>query len=304
MTNPTNLHDMNLLKSIVTIALPSLLLTSACRRDDYSEFAQNSRGDMTINLSGQISQEYVTRANDEGFAHGDVMGVYVVDYEGNNPGTLLANGNHGDNVRHTYDAENYRWDSAYDLYWKDKHTRIDIYGYYPFGSPEDVNAYSFTVKTDQSIVPDDGTMGNYEASDFLWGKVGGVEPTDNVIRLPMYHRMANARVTLVEGDGFGKGEWALLKKQVLVTNTVQTSTIDLSTGVVTPGKEVGVNSIIPAVRGDEWRAIVVPQTISAGTQLFSISIDGLAYKFSKNEEIEYVSGKMNNFSIRVDRKAA
>ncbi len=294
---------MKLLKTIATITIPSLMVIAACQRDEYGEFAQTSGGDLTINLSGQISQEYVTRANDEGFANGDVMGVYIVDYEGNNPGTLLSKGNRGDNVRHTFDAENYRWNSAYDLFWKDKHTRIDVYGYYPVGSPDDVNAYQFTVQTDQSKTFDDGSMGNYEASDFLWGKVAGVEPTTNVIRLPMSHRMANARVTLVEGSGFGDGEWTQLKKQVLVTNTVQTSTINLATGAVTPGKEVGANSIVPSVRGDEWRAIVVPQTIAAGTQLFSITIDGLPYKFSKSENFEYVAGKMNNFSIRVDRKS-
>ena len=37
----------------------------------------------------------------------DVMGVYIVDYEGNKPGTLKVNGNRGDNVRHTFDEPNY-----------------------------------------------------------------------------------------------------------------------------------------------------------------------------------------------------
>ena len=145
-------------------------------------------------------------------------------------------------------------------------------------------------------------MGEYEASDFLWGKVAGVEPTTNVIRLPLAHRMASARVTLVEGDGFGDGEWAGLEKQILVTNTVQNAIIDLATGTVTPDGEVGANSIIPVKRDDEWRAIVVPQSVPAGTTMFSITLGGIPYKFSKQEEFVYVAGKMNNFGIRVDKK--
>lgn len=107
----------------------------------------------------------------------------------------------------------------------------------------------------------DGTMGDYEASDFLWGKVSAVEPTTNVIRLPMTHRMANARVMLEEGSGFADGEWVGLKKQVLVANTIQEATIDLATGTVTPVGEVSAKAIIPSNNGNEWRAIVVPQTV-------------------------------------------
>lgn len=289
-------------RSYIVIAAASLLLTG-CAYDEYIGPENTDNGAGKINLSGEINQEFKTRANDEGFANGDAMGVYIVDYEGNNPGTLLSKGNRGDNVRHTFDEESYRWNSAYDLYWKDNHTRIDVYSYYPIGSPETVNSYDFTVLTDQAKMPTDGTMGNYEASDFLWGKVAGVEPTTNVIRLPMTHRMANARVTLVEGSGFESGEWSSLKKQVLVTNTIQKAVIDLSTGEVKPNGTTGETSIIPTQRNDEWRAIVVPQTITAGTQLFSITIDGIPYKFSKSEDFTYVAGKMNNFGIKVDKKS-
>ncbi len=255
-----------------------------------------------INITGQITQEPVTRVNDDGFANGDVMGVYIVDYEGTQPGTLKLQGNRGNNVRHTFNAQSYSWSSAYDLYWKDKHTRIDVYGYYPFGSPDDVNQYKFTVQPNQARTYDDGTMGDYEASDFLWGKVDGVEPTTNVIRLPLSHRMANARVTLVEGSGFSDGEWTDLDKKVLVSNTVREAVIDLSNGNVTPVGDDRATSIMPTQRGDEWRAIVVPQTISAGTTLFNLTIGGIPYKFTKNEEFTYVAGKMNNFGIRVDKK--
>ena len=289
-------------KYIFSAGILAALMLPACSEDIFEAPGQTNDGRNVISLAGQITQEAVTRANDDGFADGDVIGVYIVDYEGTQPGTLLSRGNRGDNVRHTFDEAAYRWSSAYDLYWKDKHTRIDVYGYYPFGSPDDVNNYKFTVRTNQARMYDDGTMGDYEASDFLWGKVAGVEPTTNVIRLPLAHRMANARVTLVEGSGFDDGEWTGLEKQVLVANTVQNAIINLATGEITPDGEIGSTSIIPTKRGDEWRAIVVPQTVAAGTTMFNITLGGIPYKFSKAEEFVYVAGKMNNFGIRVDKK--
>ena len=256
-----------------------------------------------ITLSGEIDQLAVTRVNDNGFADGDVMGVYIVDYNGNTPGTLQLNGNRADNVRHTFDEAAYKWNSAYDIYWKDDHTHVDIYGYYPFGSPESIDAYQFTVERDQSKPSEDGTMGGYEASDFLWGKVADVAPTDKVIRLPMAHRMANARVTLTEGTGFADGEWEQTERVVLATNLIREATINLADGTVKASGGIEQTSTMPARVGDEWRAIVVPQTVPAGTTLFSITIGGIPYKFSKNEAFTYTAGKMSNFTIRVDKKS-
>ncbi len=283
--------------------LAASVLICGCSDENLSGTDSPAEDQNVIRLAGEINQQSVTRVNDEGFADGDVMGIYIVDYEGNNPGTLLNKGNRGDNVQHTFNESTHSWNSAYDLFWKDKHTKIDVYGYYPAANPEDVSSYQFSVLSDQSKTYDDGTMGNYEASDFLWGKVAAVEPTANVIRLPLSHRLANARVTLVEGDGFSDGEWAATEKQVLVTNTIQNVIINLATGEAVPTGEPG-GSIIPSKNGDEWRAIVVPQTVAGGKMLFSITIGGVPYKFTKNEDFTYVAGKMNNFGIKVDKKEA
>lgn len=270
--------------------------------DDLFNDDGNRHGTDRINLSGEIDQLAVTRVNDSGFCDGDVIGVYIVDYNGNTPGTLLPSGNRGDNVRHTFDESANKWNSAYDIYWKDKHTPIDVYGYYPYGSPESIDAYPFTVERDQSTVSEGGAMGGYEASDFLWGKVENVAPTTNVIRLPMKHRMANARITLVEGTGFASGEWAQTEKNILVANLVREATINLADGTVTPTGGIEKTATVPSNNGDEWRAIVIPQTVQAGTTLFSITVGGTPYKFTKNEDLTYVAGKMNNFTIRVDKK--
>ena len=283
------------------LAVGMMVLTGCS--DDLFNGNNDQHDSNRIQLSGDIDQLAVTRVNDNGFCNGDVMGVYIVDYDGNTPGTLKASGNRGDNVRHTFDEPNYKWDSAYDLFWKDKHTHIDVYGYYPYGNPESIDDYQFEVQKDQSKASAEGEMGGYEASDFLWGKVGDVAPTTNVIRLPMAHRMSNARVTLIQGSGFAEGEWASTEKIVLTANVARKASINLADGTVKVAGSVENTATIPSRVGDEWRTIVIPQTVAAGTTLFSITIGGVPYKFTKNEPLTYVAGKMMNFGIKVDKQA-
>ena len=279
----------------------SMLLTSCYTSDEIIE--PEMQASPKINLSGEISQVYQTRVNDAGFCDGDEVGIYVVDYNGSNAGELLDEGNRGDNVKHTFDEANFKWNGAYDLYFKDNRTNVDIYGYYPFAYPDNVSAYAFEVQKDQSTSAAYGKIGGYEASDFLWGKTENVAPTDKVIKLGFRHMMASARVTLVEGEGFDDGEWAGLEKAVLLLNTKREATIDLATGEVTAVGNVPSTGTIPYVNGGDFRAIIVPQTVSAGTPLVSITVGGTPYYLKKNEAFTYLPSKQHNFTITVNKRA-
>ena len=254
-----------------------------------------------IELSGEIDQVAVTRVNDGGFCDGDGMGIYIVDYNADIPGTLQQSGNRADNVCYTYDEANCKWNSDQDVYWKDFHTHIDVYGYYPYAQSVNIDNYTFNVQRDQSTATADGKMGGYEASDFLWGKLSDVAPTSVALRLLLRHRMSSACVKLLKGDGFTDSEWEGIDKTVLVTNLARKASINMTDGTVKVAGDVESSATIPSQVNDEWRAIVVPQTVPAGTTLFSITIDGAPYKFAKNEALTYVSGKMMKFNIRVDK---
>lgn len=274
----------------------------ACHDEEFVG-PENGSGKL-IALSGEIDQQNVSRVDDGGFCDGDEMGVYIVDYVNGEPGELLDAGNRATNVKFTFDEAAYRWDAAYDVYWKDDRTPIDVYGYYPFGSPESVRSYAVTVQKDQSKASENGVMGGYEASDFLWGKAENIAPTTEKIKIAFRHRMANVRVMLEEGSGFAEGEWTGLTKQVLVTNTKREAVVDLTTGTVEATGEVASTGIIPFEGDGDWRAIVVPQTVAAGTELFRITVDGQVYEFSKGESMTYNPGKMHNFTIQVNKKVA
>ena len=258
-------------------------------------------GTLRIELSGEIDQVAVTRVNDGGFCDGDGMGIYIVDYKAGTPGTLQQSGNRADNVCYTYDEANRKWNSDYDVYWKDFHTHIDVYGYYPYAKPVNIDNYTFNVQRDQSTATADGKMGGYEASDFLWGKLSDVAPTSAALRLLLRHRMSSACVKLLKGEGFTESEWESIDKTVLATNLARKASINMTDGTVKVAGDVETSATIPSQVNDEWRAIVVPQTVPAGTTLFNITIGGAPYKFAKNEAFTYVSGKMMKFNIRVDK---
>ena len=275
------------------------LLFVGCVRETLR---QDSLGETIIRLSGNVTQSYQTKADAAGFADGDRIGVYVVDYNGNEAGELRNGGNCADNVWFEFSAGSGSWTSAYDIYWKDSHTHADIYGYYPFTSVADVSALPFEVRRNQAEETIEGMLSGYEASDFLWGKTADVAPTSDVVQISFSHRLSMIRVVLEEGSGFASGEWDEAGKSVLVTGICRAADIDLATGTAYVKGNPDGSGIIPYGHDGEWRAVVIPQTVSAGTPLVSITVDGTPYKFSRDEDFTFVPSRQHNFTIMVNKK--
>jgi hypothetical protein len=275
----------------------------ACQ-DDWSSENIPDQGRM-VNLMGRLQQQNESRANDAGFVDGDRMGIYMVDYVNGQPGGLSPTDNRATNVLYTFNAAVNKWESATALYWKDKTTPADFYGYYPgVNYIENPSAYSFEVSYQQHVAPEEGEMSHYEASDFLWGKVSAVTPTTETIVLSYKHRMAGVSVKLVMGKNFTQTEWDKLSKQVQVDNTIRTATIDLAKGVPVAVGSVDKSIQMYAQSDGTYRAIVVPQKVDAGKKLLSFTLDGTSYTHSLPSEMHYQMGKMHSFTITVDKKDA
>lgn len=279
------------------------LALASCSLDGENLEPDGGNEALKINLSGGIEQVYLTRANDEGFCDQDKIGIYVSDFDAaGNAQALKTSGNRADNVGHIFNESDYKWVPQRDIYWKDSKTHVDIYGYYPYQTILDVNAQSFSVQKDQSTSALNGILGGYEASDFLWGKTGDVAPTDRVIKVKMRHILAGVRLTVVEGTGFSEGEWAASQKAAMVLSTKRDAKINLADGSVSVTGEVYEKGINPAVKGNDYRAVVIPQTVAAGTPLVSVTIDGTSYFLRKDEAMTYLPDKQHNFTLTVNKK--
>ena len=279
----------------------TLLMLSACSDDTMRlGTADADRTPDELRINAEIDQVNITRADDSGFADGDVIGVYAVDFENGQQGQLQQSGNNSDNVSFTFDEQSYRWLGSKTIKFSDDRTPMDLYGYYPYTKEiSDVNRYPIFVEAKQTGDSKSRKMSAYEASDFLWAKSSGLTAANPNVTLYFKHLLASVRVTLTEGDGFENGEWNGLDKFVTVNNTARNAYVDLSTGEVTcTGEKDGTNIIACQDRGD-FRAIVVPQTVNAGDVLLNITVGNHNYKFVRNAKIEYLQGKQHNFTIEV-----
>ncbi|MBR4897589.1 MAG: fimbrillin family protein [Prevotella sp.] len=290
------------ISSITQLSIFCVLLgMGGCADYEAAETVADS-GD-PIELHCEVLQQYVTRANDMGFATGDEIGVFIVNRD-ENDGQLMLTGNHADNVLFTYRAEDGTWTGARQLYWKDKQTHIDAYGYYPFDEGmSSVAAYPFQIQHNQRDQLKTGRrLTGYEASDFLWAKAEDYVPTGGPVILKHHHLMAGIQVSLVQGEGFDEGEWDELDKTVLVENTCLTTTINIGTGEVSVAQDAGVTNIIPQEKSEVWRAVVAPQTVAAQKSLLSITVGGDTHRFTRNEEMVYYPGKLHKFTIEVIKR--
>ena len=290
---------------LLFLALAGLALTQACNVDEVGlQQEQPSEAAYKVQIYGDINQQPATRVTTDGFCTNDEVGVYIVNYDGETPGTLKLENNQADNVKFRF-SEDGEWVSDYDVFYKDNDTKVDFYGYYPYASPSSIEAYSYEVARDQSKVAEHGQLAPYEASDFLWAKTAKVTPTSSKVILTFRHAMSCARVRFAKGSGWESDEeYAAVSKEVLVTNTVRKSTINLATGAVTPEGEVPLTGIVPMNDNGEYRAIVVPQTVEAGKQVLVITVDGVPRQFVRQEATEYKSGKITTFDLRLSKKSA
>lgn len=278
------------------------ILTGCLSEPDFEPVVEDG---LTINLDASVNQ-VATRVNAQGFEDGDALGLYAVNYENSNqtPGILLDKGNQADHIKYVFSESDWKWTPVKPVYYKDANTLVDLYVFYPYAEPSVVNAYNFEVQKDQSTTETQTRLSGYEASDFMWGKVADVAPAESAVKVRLEHKMAGAYVILKKGTGFDEaGDWDLLDKKVLVTNTTRKANIDLSTGEVTPIGGAQATGIVMAPQSDgSFRAIVVPQTIDADVPLFSITIGGVPYGFGKAQEYSYVAGKLSQFTITINRK--
>lgn len=295
---------MNLKCMIISGFAVCGLLTGCLSEPDFTPVVEDG---IPINLDGSISQ-VSTKVNAQGFEDKDALGLYAVNYENSNqtPGILLDKGNQADHVKYIFDESTWKWTPVRPVYYKDVNTNVDLYVFYPHAEPSSVNAYNFEVQKDQSQAEKTGRLSGYEASDFMWTKVEDVTPTESAVKVTLQHKMAGVHVILQEGTGFEvAGDWDLLDKKVLVTNTTRKAVVDLSTGEVSPLGGAQATGIVMAPQTDgSFRAIVVPQTVQAGTPVLNITVGGVSYNFTKETALTYESGKLSQLTITVNRKIA
>lgn len=243
---------------------------------------------LEIKINPTIAQ---TKATEYGFETGDCIGVYVVNNNGNTPGTLKDSGNHVDNMRHTYSGS---WTPDSKIYWIDEITHADIYMYYPYTSAiSSVSEMPFAVQTDQS------TEAAYKKCDLMAGKASDVAPTESAIIINASHLLSRITITLEAGNGFTQEGLAASDVAVAIRGLQTNASVNLATSET---KATGTATSVKALESDgKYMAIVVPQTPPNGITV-TTTVDGAEYNLQK--QISFESGKNYNFTITLSKTSA
>ena len=273
----------------------SFFLLVSCAKQEFS-----SRSDspcLTIEIDGMIEAE-TTKVVGSEFSDNDAIGLYAVNYRENNTvaGELKTKGNQSDNIQYVYDASSTKWTAYKPAYYKDLNTNVDLYFYYPYHSEiNNVRDFPFEVSKNQAEDP--------WTSDFLWGKSENIVPTESRIHIVFNHIMSSLTLELQEGEGFAEGEFDGLTKNALLMGTNRKSSVNLANGSVSTIGDAQVDGITMFQEDENtFRAIIIPQTVNKDCDIFAISMDGMSYRYSTSESVDFLSGKSYCFKIKVNRK--
>lgn len=226
----------------------------------------------------------VTKVTDTAFEKGDAVGLYVV----NQPSALASTENHVDNERFTFDGE--KWVADQELYWLDDKTPADFYAYYPYkGEVADVQSISVSVKADQSKGE------GYKSSEFLLGKIFGVEPTPDPVHINTKHLMSLLRVELKAGTGWTEEDMDAASVSLLGLKTA--AKVNLKDNVITADSETA--EIMPlSLGGGVYKALVVPQNVTEA-DLIKIKVANNDYILKTS--VNLLSGKQHKCTVVVNR---
>lgn len=255
------------MKKIFILSVMAALVMSSCSKGD-DKFTP-------VSNQMQFTAEYpTTRASASAFEIGDVMGVYVSQYEGDVAAPLQISGNYANNVESTFEGT--RWVNSPAIYWaEDADAKYDVFAYYPYDKPASVDEYNFFVALDQSTAETDESLSGYEASDFLWAKATGISKMD-AVPLTFKHCLSKVVINLVKGEDY---EGDIPAEAVIrIHNTIPAAIIDLATGVVTKNGYESAKSITTLKVSDGvYTAIVVPQRMDNRLPLIEVLSHGVSY---------------------------
>ena len=234
-----------------------------------------------------------TKATESAFEQGDVIGIYVTEYQGETAPPLQISGNWANNVSVLFDGSS--WNASRKIFWGEG--MMDVYGYYPYMTPESIDSNPFSVMLDQSTPESDGQLSGYEASDFLWCKVTGVDQSTETVPLQFRHCMSKMVIQLVKGPSY-EGEFPE-DAEVYIHSTVPTATIDFTTGSVTKNM-FGEMATIRArkVDNDTYEAIIVPQKLETRRPFVEIITGGVSYLLE--DTFQFKSGMQHTLSLTIN----
>lgn len=169
---------------------------------------------------------------------------------------------------------------------------VSVYAYAPYQEGwQYAQANSFTLPTNQS---DDS---GYLAADLLYATATDQDPAIANIELNFKHMFARLKVIFQTDEN----SVDITNASITITNTKIQTTFNPSSGQIAEatGSVEDINVCSQLGESEVVTAIILPQTISAGTSLVSISVGDKILIADLDQNVDFESGKSYNFTVKV-----
>ncbi len=240
-----------------------------------------------LRLTGSIGQ--TTRVNEAGFEADDEVGVFISDN-----GTLANSGNFVNNTPFTYNNGEINAPEGGEVYWESSDTSLDIYAYYPYNSTiTSVTEYPFAVEYMQN------TKEGFYNSDFIYASALDIAPQKTAVDLKFKHALTKINIILTAGNGVTEEELIAKEKEIQLLDLITRGSIDLSTGIATPGNSTSTIYPYNETGTLKYSAIVFPQERPYDNALVvDLKMDGKTYKY--NTSVSYEAGTEYTYTFEIE----
>ena len=213
--------------------------------------------------------------------------------QGQQVGVTIKNAKSGhNNIAWTAGADGSLTNTGETVYYGNGTATITAY--HPFNDAWTGTNHTFSVNTDQSS--DEG----YLASDLLWATATATK-TESPVALTFTHKLAKINVTLTSTDITELSDAIISICGTNIATNFNPQTGELSTATTANVQEIKAG--VTTANAFTSSAIVVPQTIEAGTKFIKVSHGNKTFYYTLPAEKEFKSGYSYNYTLTVKEAA-
>jgi hypothetical protein len=286
---------MNRLNFFLMTAITAATILSSATSciSEGSEPADRSRAELRLSSGVEVQTRAAFTAANTQIPNGQTVSVYVDDagsgtpqLYGNNELTADGSGNLSGGTP-MYFPDNGHGVNIYAF-----HTGATLAGTFP------ASALTHTVSSDQS------TLAGYVSSDLLYARRTGVARTSSAVALTFYHLLSKLQVAIVAGDGLTDSDIKGLTvggTKPGATFTPGKSTVPADMTVSAAGTAAGITvqfDVSPNFTAPVYNeAVIVPQTVSAGTVFITVHLDSGDLVYRLPSDVTFEKGKIYEYRI-------
>lgn len=262
---------------IMIIAIALVLALISCTNDSGM-----NPGGSALTLKASIGTASASAS--ETFSEGDEV-------------TILINGG-----EYTYTVSSDGQLSSKNPYYFQSTEPVAVQGIYPAIDTIPDNSFTWKVETDQSA---DG----YEKSNLLVSSVVDVSSKDPNASLAFYHQAAKIviNVNVKESEFLAANKLSSVEINDVAITGKYTLPADSKTHGTWTTQSGNTSSITPHktdISADSYEAIVIPQTIASGKELFVFTVDGYSsFLYVPNGDITWEAGKEYTYNVTINANA-